>query len=153
MDFIKWLPYCVQRSIYLRTLIMRQPRKVLTSALKNDIESFKLIYKIIGYYFYIFSDNSYSSNYYLDWLENDILSEINDNVPMSARLSESMFRMFKGRTHDEIIMLIDDQNRSTCSHTKVILKYWKHMSYEKRVLLHDASFAYYQTHLPRNVKN
>lgn len=98
-DFIKNLPYDIQRSIYLRTLLLRKPKKVLTNELKDAIESYHLIHELRKYYRYIYRDHH--DHFYLQQLQNDMLYELNDGVPVMIGLSTTMIKMFRNQTNVE----------------------------------------------------
>ena len=132
MESINNLPNDLQREIYNLTLSLRKPKQVLTAQLKNDIETYHLLNDLLTYYHVMFSDKMNSCNYYLDWLENDILCELNDNIPMIMGFTEELMKAFPGLTPDQIMFEINDEKHSVHGQLQVIKKYWKHLSPEKR---------------------
>ena len=143
MNLLTDLPFDIQREIYIRTLILRKPKCVLTDDLKNDIETYHLIYKIFDYYQILYSEKRNNANYYLDWLENDIMSELNDNIPMAVGFTDNFLKAFPGYTPEEIMMEIIEEKHCIHQQLRIIKRYWRHLSYDKRIRLYLSSEQYF----------
>lgn len=143
------LPSDVQRYIYIRTLMLRQPKQVLTKALKDDIESHHLLGILMKYFKEMLSDidEHHSPNYYLGWLENELLDELNNHIPIMNGLTTSMANCFPGFTPDEIIFELEEERNSVYGHIIMIKKYWKHLAPCKRILLHDNYYMRYRQNI------
>ena len=121
------LPNDIKHLIYVQVLSLRENKKVLSKSLKEDIESYPLIYTILDLYHSIFSQN------FLDWLENDILGELNDNIALMDGFSEDFMNVFPGRSVEDIMFEIIDETHDNGYHQMIIVKkYWRHLSPLKR---------------------
>jgi hypothetical protein len=78
------LPYDLQRHIYDVVQNERKPKKILSTALKEDIESYHLLKSILKNYKSIFFTDD---KYYLDWVENAIINVLNDHTSLSENIS------------------------------------------------------------------
>lgn len=121
------LPNDIKHLIYVQVLSLRENKKVLSKSLKEDIESYPLIYTILDLYHSIFSQN------FLDWLENDILGELNDNIALMDGFSEDFMNVFPGRSVEDIMFEIIDETHDNGYHQMItVKKYWRHLSPLKR---------------------
>lgn len=122
---------------------LRAPKKVLTDNLKEDIKTYHLIYKMFDCYQILYSEKRNNANYYLDWLENDIMSELNDNIPMAVGFTDNFLKAFPGYTPDEIMMEINEEKHCIHQQLRIIKRYWRHLSYDKRIRLYLSSEQYF----------
>jgi hypothetical protein len=133
---VKDLPEDIQHMIREQVVNMRKAKKVLTIELQKDIKSHHLIYELLEIYEYTFSNKT--ENDYLNWLENDILGQLNDGIAMMDGLSDELLNVFPGKTMYEILMEIDyDRKHNPLLHMKTIKKYWRHLPPHKRFNLYN----------------
>lgn len=126
------LPYDLQRHIYDVVQNERKPKKILSTALKEDIESYHLLKSILKNYKRIFFTDD---KYYLDWVENAIINVLNDNTSLSENISVDLQNIFPTLTNEEIREHVGVGKAS-------ISKLWIGMPVQKRIQLFLSSFTF-----------
>lgn len=119
------LPFDLQAYILNCVKKVRAPKKVLTTDLKLDIETYPLIDRIKGNYMQVFSVD------YSQWIENAIVNILNDNRGFNAPLNECFHDIFPNCTDTEIVNKLRNENH--------LMRLWKNTPPEKRYVLYDIS--------------
>jgi hypothetical protein len=132
-EHIQELPQHLQEMIYQKTMELREPRTVLEPLQKLDIHTYSKFNDIIDH----LMKQSYNKCYYLNWFENSLLYELNDNRSLFEGFSPSMYRAFKGQNDDEIISSIENEHYSQQSQIKTLKHYWKHLTPGRRHRLYN----------------
>lgn len=126
------LPYDLQRHIYDVVQNERKPKKILSTALKEDIESYHLLKSILKNYKSIFFTDD---KYYLDWVENAIINVLNDNTSLYENISVDLQNIFPTLTNEEIRERLGVGKAS-------ISKLWIGTPVQKRIQLFLSSFTF-----------
>lgn len=128
------LPYDLQKHIYDVIQSERKPKKILSTALKEDIESYHLLKSILKNYKSTFSTFD-EGEYYLDWVENAIINVLNDHTSLSENISVDLQNIFPTLTNEQIREHVGVGKAS-------ISKLWIGMPVQKRIQFFLSSFTF-----------
>lgn len=117
--FIQDLPFDIQEYIYKMVLEVRKPKAVMSLIMKMDIETYHLFYFILEKYKLVYGD------FHESWLDNDMISFLNDHEGFMHGLNPDLRSVFPNLTDEQILARINDDYH--------IKKYWTAMSAKKRL--------------------
>ena len=128
------LPIDLQEYIYKKVLEEIKPKKVLTKALKEDIESYFLFDHIVHNYKIMFN-----GIYHIDWVENAIINVMNDHQTIGiggiyVQVHQDIKSAFPNLNDEEIAETLMEKSH--------IMRLWRHMPPKKRVDLYLESCDY-----------
>ena len=131
-EFIQDLPLDIQQYIYKIVLEVRRPKVVMSLIMKMDIESYHLFDFILEKYKLVYGD------FHESWLNNDMISFLNDHEGFMNGLNPGLRNVFPNLTDDEIIIRIMDHYH--------IKTYWIAMSAQKRLNMFLTTYAKPEMH-------
>jgi hypothetical protein len=148
MDIImNTLPIELQRKIHSYIVTLRSPKRVLSSKLTYDIQSYVYLKDLTHIYQDCYTDDSNDINFYQNWLENDILIELNDNIAIIDEIRPGLQVLFPNATHMEIFDEVSKHIDNMHDQYILIKRYWKHLSPMKRLNLYHINMKYYKAYV------
>ena len=112
--------------------------KAISCALKNDIILSHKIYEIIDIYKIVFSLEEDNCDYYENWLENDLICILNDNIPTLSGISTNLLKRYPkmsveylneklcpnmlSRRISNLWLMLTDQQKQNMFHDSLLLK-------------------------------
>lgn len=140
--FLSKLPIDVTYKIYWE--LCKQNK--ISDNLKNDIKYFQKLYSIIDIYKLIFpiDDISNDDEYYLFWLENDLVSKLNDDIPLMYGVSPKLQIEYPSLSSTFLRRV-----EKPCRLTSRIFKLWSMCSLEKKMHFFNHTLLNYCNYVKR----
>ena len=125
-SLIQSLPEELQNKIYEHALELRKPKRVLTTDLKHDIESYRLFDAIVEHYRIVFKDD------HMSWVENAVINYLNNHISYLVYITPDLRNVFPSLNLESIIIQLQRRNNPK--------RLWRYLSPKKRVDLFLSSF-------------
>lgn len=123
------LPSDIKLRILSEVRALREPKRVLSTNLKQDIESRAMLRDL-----FVRLERYYQgkAHYYLRWIQSDLLHHLNDYRNLKNYLSQDIVEHFPPSVRREDIVRILTEDYSFNKHS--IYRLWHMMSFKKRQL-------------------
>ena len=123
---IQSLPVDLQDTLFQYVSELRKPKRVLSVALQQDIETFWMLTHIRNHFKQLFS------THYEDWVENAIINILNNNQGFTVPLQPRFHAIFPNMTDYEIKFTLLEGNH--------IIRLWIHTPPLLRIRLYLTTF-------------
>ena len=119
---IQALPTEIQNIIYNQVVKIREPKVRLSPLQTLDIQTVTKFSEIIQQ----INESSLPHNH-LNWFENSLLFELNDQKSLYEGFSDGMYKAFNTKNDNEIISQIENEHNREESQIRTMKHYWKHL--------------------------